>query len=723
MPTETGRDVHIWRDEHGVPHVEADTKSAACWGQGVVHATDRGMQMLLMRILGQGRVSELLDASDASLQIDTFFRRMNWTGNMAAQLESLDGEPGECLASYTDGVNSVLQKRRPWEFRLLGYRPEPWRAEDTIMISRMIGYVTLQQSQAEMERLLVEMVQAGVSDERLEALFPGLLEGLDRELLQSVRLGERVVPPEVLWQIGAPRMMASNNWVLSGAKTKSGKPLLCNDPHLEGNRLPNAWCEVALHINGGYVIGGSMPGATGVMIGRTADVAWGATYTFMDSVDSWIERCKDGRYFREPDTWSPFRERREVILRKKKESVERVFYENDHGVLDGDPHEQGDYLATRWAAADSGAESVRQLLQIWDVENVEQGMDTLGKIQTTWNFVLADRHGNIGYQMSGLSPKRKPGTSGLAPLPGWKQENDWRGFARPEELPRAYNPAKGYFVTANEDLNRYGRQQAINLPMGPYRAERIAELLEQGEEFSPAQMQRMHYDVYSPQAEKFMEILAPLLASSEQAAILRDWDFRYTAQSEGAFLFECFYRHLFREVFGAGGVGRDVVEYLANETGVFADFYFNFDRVLLAETSVWFGDRSREEVYREVATQSLDVQPRPWGRDQQFTMSHLLLGGKLPRWFGFDRGPVTAIGGRATIHQGQIYRSGGRTTTFVPSYRFVADLASDDFLSNLLGGPSDRRFSKWYCSDLHNWLSGKYKRIAHRTDGKKLRFP
>jgi len=98
-------------------------------------------------------------------------------------------------------------------------------------------------------------------------------------------------------------------------------------------------------------------------------------------------------------------------------------------------------------------------------------------------------------------------------------------------------------------------------------------------------------------------------------------------------------------------------------------------------------------------------------------LRHLLLGGKLPRFLGFDRGPVTAIGGRATIHQGQIYRSGGRETTFVPSFRFVADLANDDYFSNLLGGPSDRRFSRWYCSDLKNWRTGKYKKIAAEPDG------
>jgi len=104
-------------------------------------------------------------------------------------------------------------------------------------------------------------------------------------------------------------------------------------------------------------------------------------------------------------------------------------------------------------------------------------------------------------------------------------------------------------------------------------------------------------------------------------------------------------------------------------------------------------------------------------------MNHLLLGGKLPRLLGFDRGPITAIGGRATIHQGQIYRSGGRVTTFVPSFRLVTDMATGEVYTNLQGGPSDRRFSRWYCSDLKNWLSGRYKTVSSEKNQKRLRFP
>ena len=716
------RNVTFWRDRHGIPHVEAQCETDLYWGQGVVHATDRAMQMLLLRILGQGRMSELLDSSDAALKVDLFFRRMNWTGETSAQLDLLTPEAAGHLAHYCEGVNSVLARRVPWEFRLLGYRPEPWRPEDTILFARLIGYLALQQSQAEMERLLVEMVQAGVAREKLEELFPGLLDGLDEELLRKVQLGQRVVPQDTPWGAALGGWTASNNWVVSGKKTASGKPMLASDPHLEGNRLPNIWCEIALHLGDRYAIGASIPGGPGIFIGRNPDVAWGATYSFMDAVDSWVEHCRDGKHFREPDQWVPFRQRKEIIRRRNKEPVEVTFYDNDHGVLDGDPFQEGYYLATRWASAQAGAASLSQVFRMWHVTCVEEGMDALGRLETAWNFVLADRHGNIGYQMSGLLPRRRQGASGLVPLPGWKQENDWDGFAGHEELPRELNPEQGYFATANDDLNRYGKAQPINLPMGPYRADRIRQLLEAGERFTAEDMFGMQFDLESPQAEAFMRILKPLLPRTRQGDILRDWDRRYTADSQGAFLFEEFYRCLRREVFGSGGLGQAVVDHLAERTGIFINFYLNFDRILLSERSAWFAGRSREELYRRAAAEALAVEPRAWGTTQQYLMKHLLLGGKLPRLFGFDRGPITPCGGRATIHQCQPYRSGGRESTFVPSYRLVTDLATDACRTNLAGGPSDRRFSRWYVSDLANWLSGKYKTLSGDRQHERLRF-
>jgi penicillin amidase len=717
------KNIDIWRDENGVPHIEADTLADLCWGQGYVHARDRGMQMLLMRILGQGRLCELLNDSEASLGIDIFFRKMNWRGHVKPCAEVLKPETEKLLQSYCEGVAAAWAKKIPWELKLARYAPEPWKIEDMITLSRMVGYLTLAQSQAEIERLFMEMVQAGVPEAHLEALFPGQLGGLDLDLLRQVTLKERMVPPHILWRTAAPLMMASNNWVIAGSKTASGKPIVANDPHLEVNRLPNVWCELVLKCGDRYAMGGTMPGFPGILTGRSRQLAWGVTYAFIDAVDSWVEKCKDGKYYRsDGERWIPFAKRPETIRRKKHLDYEVVFYENDHGVLDGDPETEGYYLATRWAVADKGAMTLESLMQMWHADSVEAGMDVLGRLEGAWSWVLGDTHGNIGFQMSGLAPVRQAGVSGLVPLPGWNPANDWQGFVPQGELPGVLNPAQGFFATANHDLNAFGKSAPINMPMGSYRADRINALLASRDGLTVEDMFEMHFDLFSRQAEAYMEILKPLLPDTEQGRILKAWDCCYDRESEGAFLFETFYRELIAEVFGNKGLGTEACRYLLNETGVFIDFYSSFDRVLLSQSSVWFGGESREALYRRVAGRVLDIPVRRWGDLHRFMMRHLFFGGKLPAFLGFDRGPVTGIGGRATIHQGQIYRCDNRETTFFPSYRIVSDLSADDARSNIAGGPSDRRFSKWYVSDLENWKQGRYKTLSAGSEVSKLPF-
>lgn len=525
-------------DENGVRHVAAPDWPGLYRGLGRCHALDRGLQMTLMRILGQGRASEILEASDALLDVDVFFRRMNWRGQREAS--RLSDRAARACEAYCEGVNSVLSDKPPWELRLKGHRPGPWIIDDILLISRMAGYLALSQSQGEMERLLVEWVQAGVSRDRLEELFPGHLGDLDEDLLRAVTLGERIVPQELFALSPAPRMMTSNNWVISGTKTASGAPLLANDPHLEVNRLPNVWYEVVLEGPDGAVMGATIPGLPGVIIGRNANLSWGATYSFMDSVDSWIERCREGACLRGNDQWVPFRVRKETILRRKKPSVEQVFYENEHGVLDGDPHREGQYLATRWSGSAAGAASVSAFVELLEARNVREGRECLGRIETAWSWVLADRDGDIGFQMSGLMPRRREGASGLVPLPGWNPENDWNGFVDPGDLPRNLNPERGFFVTANHDLNGEGNASPINLPMASYRAERIERLLRDATSLRADDMTRIQLDLTSLQAEIFMRILNPLLPDTPQGRILSAWDFGYGTDSKGAFLFERF---------------------------------------------------------------------------------------------------------------------------------------------------------------------------------------
>ena len=710
------RAIEIERDAHGTPHVRAADEADLYRGLGYCHGTDRGLQMLLVRILGRGRASEVLEASPEMLRTDAFFRRMNFSGDAAEETARIGPDDRRRVDAYCDGVNRALAERTPWELRLLGYRPEPWSLADTLLTSRVSGFVALAQSQGDLERLFVELVQAGVSRERLEALFPGLLDDVDLDLVARVRLGHRLVPAEVRFASAVPRAVASNNWAVAGRKARDGRALLANDPHLEVNRLPAVWYEIALELGERYCIGATMPGLPAVLLGRTNDLAWGATYTFMDAIDSWIEDCRDGCRRRVVDgheTWVPFRVRREVVKRKGEAPVELVFHESEHGVLDGDPHEPGLLLSTRWSSGSaSGAASLAQAFALFHARDVEQGRFHIGRLETAWNWVLADRDGRIAYQMSGLMPLRREGWQGFVPQPGWEPANDWRGFAAPEELPRALDPACGYVVTANDDLNHLGVRRPINSPMGRYRADSIARHLAAHDDWTPEAFEALQMDVASPQAALFMAVLDPLLPPGPAADALRSWDGRYACDSRAAVLFDDLYRALLVEVFGAG-FGSEAMRFLLDETPIAADFYAHFDRVLLDPTSAWFAEEARDDLFRRVAHRVLAARSAEatWGERRQLVMRHLLLGGRLPRWLGFDVGPLALAGNLATIHQGQIYRSQGRDTGFAPSYRLVTDLGRDELRTCLAGGPSDRRFSGWYASGVADWLAGRFKTL------------
>ncbi len=695
------------RDEHGIPQIVADDIDGLYWGMGYCHAMDRGLQMLIMRILGQGRAAELLDGSDEMVEVDRFFRRMNWSSGVAQEAKKLSAEVRSACEAYCEGVNARFADSTPWELKLVGARPEPWTVGHSLLLARMTGFLTLAQSQGEVERFFVEMIKAGVGDAHLEALFPGSTSGLDRSIVEQVQLAERVVPESVKWAAAATRMMASNNWCVSGSLTASGAAMLANDPHLETNRLPNVWAEQSFRWPGGYAILMTMPGLPAPLVGRNEHLSWGATYTFMDAIDSWVEHCRDGK-FRRGEQWVDFGQRVETIKRKKAEPVVETFWENQHGVLDGDPTGEGYRLATRWSGSSGGAESINSLLLMWTAGTVAEGMAAYAPVESSFNWIFADSGGEIGYQMSGLMPKRHDDWSGFTPRPGWEERFDWSGFVDPSLLPRVRNPESGIVVTANQDLNHLGEVNPINAPMGDYRARRIEQLLRRRHDHDVDSFRTIQLDTYSIQGAEFMEILEPLLGDGPVADALRTWDYRYELDSTGATAFEIFYGALLVEMFGPG-CGAPVIEHLRDASGIFIDFYQNFDRVLCAESSPWLGQRARDDVWRAALARVAARVPEPWGERNRLSLTNMFFGGKLPSFLGFDPGPIPIRGGRATPHQGQIYRAGDRLTSFTPSLRLVADMSTGALHTAMCGGPSDRRFSKWYKSGVRGWLAGELK--------------
>lgn len=694
--------ITIERFQNGIPKITASSKQDELYALGYCHATDRGMQLLLMRILGQGRASEFLDSSDEMLEIDKFFRKMNWENHIEDEIEKFSASEKDLLNSYCKGIEAGFNNKKPFEFNyLFKYKDYSWSIKDSILIARMTGYLTLAQSQGEIELLFIQLVQNGVSRELLDELFPSILDDYDEKIIQQIQLKDKIVPDVVKFNSITAPLMASNNWVISGNRTKSGSPILANDPHLEVNRIPGIWYEVNIN---NKLHGATMPGIPAVIIGRNEHISWGVTYAFMDSADFWIEETK-GKQFKYEGEWIDFSIRNEVIKRKKKSDVTVSYYENNHGVLDGEP-QNGYQLTYNWSGNKSGAATLKCGLQIGNATSAEEGMNIIGHNESAFSWVFADSKGNIGYQMSGLFPIRE-NWKGFTPGIGWKKEFDWKGYLSPENLPRDLNPEKGYIVTANNNLNHLGKTPVITIPMAEYRAQRIADLIEKKPNYTTDDAKKMQYDYYSIQAEKFLKIITPVLPEDPKSAILKNWDLNYSLDSKGAYLFEQIYKALYHIVFGKV-LGKEVAEFLQNETGTFIDFYDNFDQILLKKESKWFGNQTQEQIFEKAIKIAFSQPLKTWGEVNQIQLNNIIFGDKLPKFLGFDKGPFGLKGGRATIHQGQVYRSAGRNTSFAPSYRIITDMSSSKVFSNNIPGVSDRRWNKFYFNLYKDWEQGNY---------------
>ena len=629
--------INIKRNQYGIPEIQGVSYRDLAYGLGFVHANDRQLQVLLTRILLQGMAAEKLAGKPELIEIDRYMRRMNFLPDPEVVIAKLTPETKEVLEAYADGFNFYLLKNKPvMEFKLLGYVPEPWTIKDSIVMPKIMGFLGLADAQGMMEKFLVQMIQKDVEEEKLKELFPYLKERIDYDLIQKISLQPPMVPEAVKWFAKLPRFMASNNWVVSGKLTESGKPILCNDPHLEVNRVPSIWQEVIMRLPDDNLIGVGLPGVPSLIIGRNKNLAWGVTFAFMDMIDYRIEQCKDGKYRRGKE-WIPFNVREEERKVKKKDSIIEKVYENEHGVLEGDPFTEGYYLMMGWSAAeDCGDGDCNGSLNVASAENVKEAMKLFRMMDAgSWSWVVADKDGNIGYQMTGRMFNRPGNVSGLIPLPAWEKKYDYKGFVDKKRLPSIINPKEGFIATANQDLNHLGNADPINLPMASYRADRIAQLLKKDGKLNVDYMKEMHYDLYSLQAERFMKVLRPLLPGTKKGRILLNWDCKYSADSKGATLFESIYLSLLKVVFGDHGMGRDVIVYLMKETGLFNDYYGNFDNILLSEESAWFNGKRREDLFKEAVREGLKAKAVPYEKTRKIVFSHLLFGGQLPRFLGF----------------------------------------------------------------------------------------
>ncbi|MDA7977384.1 MAG: penicillin acylase family protein [Pirellulales bacterium] len=718
-----------YRDSHGVPRIEAESYASALYGLGYMQALDRPTQILFARAVAQGRSAELISDNENLLEMDRFFRRVGLYLNLKREVELLDETVRHNLEAFCEGLNdSMLPTRRSLPMWAVGFQPEPWDVEGVLLIGNLLNFNGLAVGQQQSERLILEMVQEGIEEKRLRELFSPLLDDADLDLLRQVKISSQLSDEALELITDLPRLAGSNAWAIMPNRSESGGALLAADPHLEINRLPAIWYEAVLQFGDRYLMGATLPGCPTFGVGRTADVAWGVTYLKGDTSDYFIEdvRQHEGNWqYRRGESWHDFDVRSEII-RRKGTGEPHVFhvYSNDQGTLEGDPNQLGPgyQLLVSWIGDHEGVgRSVATWVSLVEATSAREAMNLVRECpQPTLTWVFADRRGHVGQQSAGWFPKRAPGCNGAVPPPAWDETNHWRGRLSNHMLPSEFDPPRGFVATANEPINPEAGPKLVTLPTPDYRKRRLDEELQKLPQATIRDMQRLQYDVVNVQARDLLEVFLPHLPDGEVKEKLSAWDYSYDPTSVEATIFTRLYRQVLVEIFGQdpqrGGIGWRRIVYLASRTGFSTMMVTCIDRVLMQEDSSWWAPGTKELLITAAGVhldEELKKKPAAaWRETNAFRFTNRFFEGTLVgKALGFHTGDRAMPGCFATLFQGHLLKVAQREATFAPSYHFVTDLNTDDAWTNLPGGPSESRFSKYYRSDIPLWETGEYKHL------------
>jgi penicillin amidase len=747
-------EVVIRRDAFGMPHITAQSREDVCMSQGYVMAQDRLWQMDVVRRAAAGRVSEIVGPQ--ALVSDRNFRILGLAEAAERDVALLDPDEKQMLEAYAQGVNTYIDAhldRLPIEFTMLRYQPEHWRPADTLLV---VGYMyqTLTSTwRGELARLdasqrlgkeraaflfnddtpyehpivgaiwapTTKVAGATSNEPQTNARFSALpSQGMRPRNIASDEAGWNLANAVLGEFDDAVRAgIGSNNWVVDGSHTVSGKPLLANDTHLTLN-VPDIWYLIHMTVGNLSTEGFTLPGAPGIVIGHNNSIAWGFTNDGADVQDLYAETFNPANVmeYRVNGQWVEAQIRHEAILVKGKPTENLDVIVTRHGPVVS--RKENTSYALRWTATEPGGLAHSyfkiQFANNWQ-EFREALRDAFGPAQ---NAVYADTAGHIGFIVAAKIPIRKCGAwppegsplpanvpCGGAPIPGENGEYEWQGYIPFDELPQVLDPPGGIIATANSQVAGAGYPHYLSAFLAPpWRTDRIFTLLSQPKKFAPEDFAGIQADV----VQEFNVILTKALVRAAATAkpvdprtnqligMLANWGGTMTPDSVEA---------TFVDQVGAA-FGHILLQPYYGETAATGGEIF-LERILRERPAVWLppGSTNYDQLLiasadRAVAdlTASMnqtDISAWTWGNRNKLLMAHPLgSSGILARIFSI--GPVAHAGGPGAID------ALGHTEG--PSMRLVADLSNwDNSFMEITTGESGQLGSKHYSDQYPAWLA------------------
>ncbi|MBN1107825.1 MAG: penicillin acylase family protein [Bacteroidales bacterium] len=727
-------EVTVYRDERGMPHIYASDEEDLYRATGFVMAQERLWQMDLIRRVTTGRLSEIFGKD--YVQTDLFLRTLEMTAKSKMVLSGGSPEMLSAIQAYCDGVNTYIDasgKKLPPEFRILSYRPEPWKPED---VANIIGYMGWDLASGNlssdisyhrlMSRLGPEKANLLIPDWKAvdSYVFPGFT--LEEEHLKEAE--EFISQIDKVDALGIVTFSGSNNWAVAGKRTETGKPVLCNDMHL-GLGSPGIWMQMHQVVKGKLnVTGVVVPGQPLIVAGHNERIAWGMTNLMVDDIDLFAEKINPGNenqyYFN--GEWRDLLVRKETIkIKGEKAETHELKFTHRGPIVSGFREVNDVVLSMRWSGYDQSDE-LRAVYLLNRAENIEDFRSAITTFRSiSQNFVYADVEGNIGLNTGGGIPVRK-GT-GTMIRNGETDEFDWKYYVPFEQLPSEYNPERGYVASANNKTVPDDYPWYISAGfLLPYRIDRIREMLDEKEVFTIDDFKRMITDQHSSYARLLTPFILKLKdrkdelnrTESEALGALGEWDYDMDAGLQAPTVFEYFRRSFIKLLLG------DELDDLAEGFyGVTGDYYIY--RILKTGPDEWVDNIEtpdketlddivlaafRDCVAKLTAEHGNDISDWEWGRVHSLVLSHPLGSIKLIDFlFGFNSDSYPVGGSNHTVCPYSF--STGFNSDNGASERHIFNTADwDESFTVIPTGASGVPGGEFYLSQTEKYVSNEFYR-------------
>jgi penicillin amidase len=761
--SEISADVQIYRDSMAIPYIIAKTEEDAAFALGYVHAQDRLFVMDIIRRAGEGRLSEVM--GEKSVPFDKMFRTVGLRRIVDKNIKNINAKSLSLLKAYAKGVNLFIRNAEgnyPAEFDVLGYDPEEWKPEHSLLVGRMMAWEL--NISWWIDFTFTSLVQK-FGEEKILEILPDYPENskliLPVEIKNYPAINKSVVEVDEQFR-EFMRMsgthLGSNNWVVNGKKSASGLPIIANDTHLHFS-APSRWYAAVIRGGEWKAEGFTIPGAPAVVIGKNQNISWGVTNIMLDDADFYVEKLDSAqkKYLLNGE-WKSLNIFKDTIKVKNSKEIVFEIKSTHRGPIVSDIHpfsvlypnsKSSAVVSMKWLGYDYSNE-LNTFYLINKAKNWSEFKAAFKDYGLPGqNFVYGDKLGNIGYLFGGKLPIRNSVNPTFI-YDGTTDRYDWKGIVPINELPSVFNPPTNFLATANNKLVKDFKYHISNIWEPSSRSERINTLLSSKEKHSVEDYMRYQLDITSPYAEKIVRYILNAFEGikvvdenlNSTLQIFKQWDYEMNEFSQVPTIYAMFLNYFLKNTL-LDEMGKDIF----NEYVLVANVpYRTMLKILADSLNSWYDDTStpkietKNEIIRKSLSDALsdlennfgkDVKYWQWGSLHKATFKHSFSGASSLLNKFIDIGPFS-IGGDGTTLFNTEYPFNEGIKAFPlfdheqfdnhlgPTMRYIFDFAKpDEFYMILTTGQSGNVMSEHYRDMSEMWLRGNY--VTVRTDDQSIK--